>query len=301
MGDELVALARACRLKVKSFYLRIIASLIHRFLIAPFSPNARISRTSSRRSPEIYFCQGSLNPHEARQIRSRSKSVGATLNDALLAACFRTVQEWNDAHQKPSRKISIMVPVDIGSASPSPVTANQVSFISVSTTRQERSDPEELLRKVMQRTSHMLKSGIAFSIVYAVHLCTPLSPRIQKSVAQFLIATRIYLDSIVLTNLGLIWPKVIAMVEGGNVGNASITSVVVLPPVVSPMGISLCTGTYRDHLYVALAYKTAGFSKAEARTFLNLYLHELRSYQRTPEGLLMPEVRYRDSRDTIPA
>ena len=43
--------------------------------------------------------------------------------------------------------------------------------------------------------------------------------------------------------------------------------------------------------YVALAYKTRQFSKAEARTFLNLYLHELRSYQRTPEGLLVPEVR----------
>jgi hypothetical protein len=60
-------------------------------------------------------------------------------------------------------------------------------------------------------------------------------------------------------------------------------------------------GTYHDHLHIALEYKTRQFSKAEARTFLNLYLHELRGYQRTPKGLLMPEVRYRDTRKTVPA
>jgi NRPS condensation-like uncharacterized protein len=299
-GDELLALAQACRLKVKHFYIKMIASLAHRFLLAPLSPNARVCHTSSRRSAEIHFCQGSLNPHELRQIRSRSRSTGATVNDILLAACFRTIEQWNAAHGKPSRKISIMVPVSISNPMSSPVTANQVSFVSVSTTQKERAEPEELLRRVMQKTSHMLANGIAFSIVYAVYSCATLSPRIAKSVAQFLMATRIYLDSVLLTNLGLIWPAGTTPSEEGKMGNAKINSVVVLPPVVSPMGISLCTGTYHDHLYVALAYKTAGFSKAEARTFLNLYLHELRSYQRTPEGLLIPEVRYRDTRDTVP-
>jgi NRPS condensation-like uncharacterized protein len=298
--DELVALAQACRLKVKHFYLRMIASLAHRFLLAPLSPNARICRTSSRRSAEMHFYQGSLNPHELGQIKSRSKSVGATVNDILLAAGFRTVEQWNSAHGKPSRKISIMVPVSIGNPMSSPVIANQVSFISVSTTQKERSDPEELLREVRQRTSHMLKNGIAFSIVYAVSFCTRLSPRIPKFVAGFLMATRIYLDSILLTNLGLIWPEGATSREGGKMGSAKITSVIGLAPVVSPMGISLCPGTYRDHLYIALTYKTASFSKAEARTFLNLYLHELRGYQRTPEGLLIPEVRQREPRVTAP-
>ena len=298
-GDELVALAQAWRLRVRHFYLRMVASLAHRFLLAPLSPNARICRTRSRPSAEVHFCQGSLNPHEVGQIRSRSKAVGATLNDALLAVCFRTVEQWNDAHGQPSRKISIMVPVDISSPSPSPVTANQASIISVSTTRKERTDPDELLRKVSQKRSHMVKNGIAFSVVYAAYFCSLLPPRMHTVMARFLMATQIYLDSILLTNLGLIWPRGTATVQGDNVGNARITSVVVLPPVVSPMGISLCTGTYRDHLHIALEYKTAGFSKAEARTFLNLYLHELRSYQRTPEGLLMPEVRYRDTRDAV--
>jgi len=298
-GDELIALAQACRLKVKHFYLRMIASLAHRFLLAPLSPNARICRTSSRRSAEIDFCQGSLNPHEVGQIKSRSKSVGATVNDILLAACFRTVEQWNNVHRKSSRKMSIMVPVSIGNPMSSPVITNQVSFISVSTTRKERSDPEELIRKLRQRTAHMLKNGTAFSIVYAVYFCC-LSPLVAKAVARFLLATQVYLDSILLTNLGLIWPAGTTQREGDNLGTAKITSVVGLAPVVSPMGISLCPGTYHDHLHVGLTYKTRQFSKAEAMTFLNLYLHELRSYQRTPEALLIPEVRQREPRVTAP-
>jgi len=146
----------------------------------------------------------------------------------------------------------------------------------------------------------MLKNGIAFSIVYAVSFCTVLSPLVARSVAKFLMVTQIYLDSILLTNLGLIWPAGTNPGERDKMGTAKITSVIGLASVVSPMGISLCMGTYDDHLYVGLTYKTRQFSKAEARTFLNLYLHELRSYQRTPEGLLIPEVRYRDTRDTVP-
>jgi hypothetical protein len=145
----------------------------------------------------------------------------------------------------------------------------------------------------------MLKNGPAFSSVYAVYFCC-LSPLVAKAVARFLLATQIYLDSILLTNLGLIWPAGTTQREGDNLGNARITSVVGLPPVISPMGISLWVGTYHDHLHIALEYKTRQFSKAEARTFLNLYLHELRSYQRTPEGLLIPEVRQREPRVTAP-
>jgi len=57
-GDELVALAQACRLRVRHFYLKMVASLANRFLLAPLSPNVRICRTRSRPSAEVHFCQG---------------------------------------------------------------------------------------------------------------------------------------------------------------------------------------------------------------------------------------------------
>jgi NRPS condensation-like uncharacterized protein len=300
-GDELVALAQASGRGVKHFHLKMAASLAHRFLIAPFSPNARIYRTTSKPSAEICFCQGSLNPRELRQIRSKSKSVGVKVNDILLAACFRTIDQWNRGYGKPSRKISIMVPVDVSGARSSPVLTNEVSFISVPTTPKERCDPEELVRRVGRRTSHMLRNGVAFYMVYAAYFCTRLPPMIPKTVARFVMATQVYLDTILLTNLGLIWPKEATSMEGVSVGSARIAGVVVIPPVVSPMGISLSAGTYHDCLHVALAYKTSHFSQAQARRFLGLYLQKLRSYQGTPEAVPVPEARHRDAREPVPA
>ena len=299
--DELVALARASRPGMSHFYLRMMTSLCHRFAIAPFSPNARISRRCSRSSPATCFCRGTLNPHELRQIRSTAKTAGATLNDALLAAGFRTIDRWNSVHGKHSGKISIMVPVDVGRATSTATRGNRVSFISVSTVRRERTDLQELLGRVHQKTSNMLRNGTAFSIVYAVYLCCRFSPQVAKAVARFLLATRVYLDSILVTNLGAIQPGGSASMEARKMGDATITSVVVLPPVVSPMGMSVSAATYNDHLHVALAYKTLHFSHTEARLFLNLLLHELRSYQRTAEGVLVPSVTERTTRETAPA
>jgi len=300
-ADELVALAQASRPGISHFRLRMMAGLCYRFVVAPFSPNGRTCRATSSPSPAIYFCQGTLNPYELRQIRSRAKAAGAKVNDVLLAAGFRTIEQWNAVHGKPSRKISIMVPVDVGRATSSPTEGNRVSFITVSTARRERADLEDLLRRVHQRTSHMLRNGMAFSIVYAVYFCCRFPPQVSKAVARFLLATRIYLDSILVTNVGVIWPEGSAPVEAGRMGNARITSVVVMPPVVSPMGVSLSAGTYNGYLHVALAYKTSHFSHTEARLLLNLFLHEMRSYQRTAEGVLAPSVTKRATRETVSA
>jgi NRPS condensation-like uncharacterized protein len=297
--DELRALAHASRPGISHFYLKMMASLCHRFVIAPFSSNTRICHATSSPSPAVYFCQGTLTPHELNRIRSRSKAAGATVNDVLLAAGFRTVDRWNAVHGRTSRKISIMAPVDVGRATSSPGRGNRVSFISVSTAHRERADLEELLRTVHLRTSHMLRNGTAFSIVYAVHFCCRFPPMVPKTVARFLLSTRVYLDSILVTNLGVIWPAASSPVEAGKMGNAGITSVVVLPPVVSAMGIGLSASTYNSHLHVALTYRTSHFSHAEARLLLNLFLHEVRSYQRTPEGALAPEVRYHEERETV--
>jgi NRPS condensation-like uncharacterized protein len=301
-GDELVALARDRRLRTTHFRVKMISSLCHRFAIAPLSPHGRVCRAAARPAPELYLCQAALKPHELRQIRSKAKSIGATVNDVLLAACFKTMDQWNDVHGRPNGKMAIMVPVDLGQAMPCAGVENRVSFISVSTTSRERCHPDELLRTVSKKTSHLLRNGIEFSIVYAVHYCCRLPTPVPRAVARFLLATRLYLDSILVTNVGLIWPEGIGPGKGGaRIGGAAIASVVVIPPVVSPMGISLSAGTYNGHLHVALTYKTSQLSYAQARLFLNLYLHEMRSYRRTAEGVLAPQVTERPTRETAQA
>jgi len=120
--------------------------------------------------------------------------------------------------------------------------------------------------------------------------------------ARFLLTTRLYLDSILLTNLGCIRLAGTASPNrSAHLGDAIIAGIVVVPPVVSPMGTSLSAGTYNEHLHVALTYKTSQFSHAHARLLLNLYLHELRSYHGTVEGVLAPQMTERRTREIAQA
>ena len=147
----------------------------------------------------------------------------------------------------------------------------------------------------------MLRNGTAFSMVYAACFCTRLPQPITKTIARLMMTTRIYLDTVLLTNLGQIWPEEAASVGGVKIGSARIAGAVVIPPVASAMGISLSADTYRARLQVALAYKTSHFTEAQAKRFLGLYLRELRSYQGTPKAVPVPEARYRGTRERVPA
>jgi NRPS condensation-like uncharacterized protein len=300
-GDDLVAEARGRRPKVEHFYLRIATSMVRRFVIGPFTPPTRLYRNKSEPAPAIGICHGHLNEYELKQIKSRARSVGASVNDVLVAACFRAVEEWNSAHGKSSRRIRVMIPVDLSGGKRSPVGTNQASFLSLSTTKGERLEPEKLLDRVRQRTSQMLREGTAFDVVYATHFCTHLPPIVPKAVARFLIATQIYLDTILLTNIGVSLKREVTSTKGAMLGSTAVSSFMATAPVVGPMGVSLCANVYNDRLYIAMSYKTSQFSEAQAKTFLNLYFHEVRAYQRTPEGLLAPEVKYREAPEKIPA
>jgi NRPS condensation-like uncharacterized protein len=283
-SDELMALARSCRRRVGHFNVRITAWLAHRFLVAPLLPRARICRRTSKPSPRISLCQGRLDAAELRQVRSGARSVGVTLNDVLLAACFRTVERWNRDHGRASGKISIMVPVDIGGVRASPGPANQVSYISVPTTRKERSDPAELARRVGRKTSRMLENGMAFTMVYAAYLCTRVPPRVSRCIAWLAMSTRVGLDTVLLTNVGRVWPRDGAATERFRIGGGRVTGVAVIPPVASPMGLSLSTAISGGLLHVTLAYKCSHLSAEQARAFLGSYLEQLRDYQALPEA-----------------
>lgn len=298
-GDEVLELAQARRLTVNHFYLKMIASLLRWFFLAPFSPPARIFHGRLNRSAESCFCEGSLSPSELRQIQYKAKSVGASLNDILLAACFRAIERWNKSHGKCTRKVSIMVPVDIGGDMSPSIISNQVSYISVSTTRKERADPEKLLRAVKHKTSHLLNNGIAFSIIYLLSFWTRFPPLVPRVIAKLIWITRIYVDTVVLTNLGLVWPRGIASAEETRIGDARVTDVTALPPIASPMGMGLGTCIYNKHLTVALVYKVSHFTKEQAKMFLDMYLAEIRSYQPGLEVASKAKVRYRERAEAL--
>jgi len=279
-GDELLEFAHSQRSKVGHYYRKMISSLFYRFVVAAFLPPTRVFHDKRGQWEGIHFRSENITSPEFEKIQSKSKSVGVTLNDIFLAACFRTVEKWNRLHGKISRRIRIMVPVNIAPETSQGMVSNQVSFVSLSTKPEDRTDPAELLIRVSRNMAHMRKNGIAFSMVYFLYFCSRFPLAVMKAIARFFMITRTYVDTTVLSNLGVIWSAASGVErEETKMGGAEITTVECVVPAVTPMGMSICVNTYNENLNVCLIYRTSFFSDEKAQQFLDLYVEEIRNYQ----------------------
>jgi NRPS condensation-like uncharacterized protein len=283
-GDELMELARSERPGRKHFYRQMVSHLLHFVFIYPLSHPTKIFHNRSGSSEAISFCSGKLGPAEFQQMKSKANSVGGTVNDILAAACFISIEKWNAMHGKKSRKISAMVPVDIGPGERQHIASNQISYVPVSSMPKDRSDSTKLLRSVRGKTAHVLREarGKTFSIVCFAYFYSRLPLPIMSALGKFILFP-LYADSILLTNVGII--------RLGNDGEGEMekgrSRIVDLTPVafvLKPMGMSVVISTYNNDLGIHLTYRTSYFSKEEAAQFLDLYLDETRDYQVSPEA-----------------
>ena len=274
-GDEIFQFARSQRSSVEHYYKRIISDLLHRFFIAPFHPPTRIFHDKSGRSERLGSCNGSIDPAEFGEIRSKAKAARITVNDVLLAACFRVIDRWNSLHGQDTKSIRIMAPVFIGPKGPKKVVSNQVIWVSVPTMPEDRADPMKLVHKIRADIASMVKNGIPYSLVYFFYFGSRFPLAVMRGICRFFMITQIYVDTTFVSNLGVIWPE-----EWGDlrVGSAKVASMETVPPVATPMGLALGTYTYSGRLHVCLGYKTGRFSREKAESFLNSYLDEIRNY-----------------------
>ncbi len=278
--DELLKFAHSQRSKVGRYYRKMISSLFHRFVIAALSPPTRVFHDKSGQSRELHFCFKIIRPKEFGQIQSKARSAGVELNDIFLAACYRAVEKWNSMHGKTSKKIRVMAPVNISPKGFRYVVSNQASWFSLPTTPKDRADRTELLRKVRANTIDETMNRIAFSLVYFFYFCSRFPLFVMRGMCRFLIITRTYVDTILITNVGVIWPKPGSEEPAvRNIGNAKILNVTGSAPVVTPMGLSIAAGTYNKNLNFSLTYRPALFSEGKAQMFLDLYVEEIKQYQ----------------------
>jgi len=279
-GDELLEFAHSQRSKVQHYYRKMIYSLFHRFVIAALPPPTRVFHDKSGHSEELGFCFRVIGPREFEQIQSKARSAGVELNHIFLAACYRAVEKWNSMHGKASNKIRIMAPVNISPKGFRYVVSNQASWFSLPTTPKDRADPAELLQKVRADTIDATRNRIAFSLVYFFYFCSRFPLWVMKGMCRFLMITRTYVDSILFTNVGFIWPKLGSEEPAvRNIGNAKILNVTGSAPTVTPMGLGIASGTYNRNLNLSLSYRAALFSEEKARTFLDLYVDEIKNVQ----------------------
>ncbi len=279
-GDELLEFAHSQRSKVDHYYRKMISSLFHRFVIAAIPPPTRVFHDKSGQSRELHFCFKIISPREFGQIQSKARVAGVELNHIFLAACYRVVEKWNSMHGKASKKIRIMAPVNISPKGFRYVVSNQASWFSLPTTPKDRVDPAKLLRKVRANTINATSNRIAFSLVYFFYFCSRFPLFVMRGMCRFLMITRTYVDTILITNVGFIWPKLGSEEPAvRNIGNAKILNVTGSAPVVTPMGLSIAAGIYNKNLNFSLTYRPALFSEEKAKMFLDLYIEEIKQYQ----------------------
>jgi NRPS condensation-like uncharacterized protein len=269
----------------------MLTYLFYYFLIHPFSHPSRIFHDGFERSEGINFCSGKINATELQQMKSKSRSVKGTINDILIAACFRTIEKWNRRHGKGSKKISIMMPINIGPKELQHIASNQISFLSLSSVPKDRADAERLLRKVVTRTAStinhnglaVMRGGDAFSIVYFAHFLSRLPLAMMRAALKFILFP-LHGDTILLTSLGTIrpWGARQKEIKGDSFKIVDITPVA---QVFDFMGMSLCISNYNNHLTICLSYKTSHFSKEKAEEFLDSYLEEIKNYRVCPEAV----------------
>jgi NRPS condensation-like uncharacterized protein len=279
-GDELLEFAHSQRSKVGHYYKKMLYSLFHRFVIAAVPPPTRVFHDKSGHSKELGFCFRVISAREFEEIQSKAMSVGVELNHIFLAACYRTVEKWNSMHGKASNKIRMMAPVNISPKGFRYVVSNQASWFSLPTTPKDRADPAKLLRKVKSDTIDATRNRTAFSLVYFFYFCSRFPLWVMKGMCHFLMITRTYVDSILFTNVGFIWPKLGSEEPAvRKIGNAKILNVTGSAPTVTPMGLGIASGTYNRNLNFSLSYRTALFSEDKAQMFLDLYVDEIKNYQ----------------------
>ncbi len=274
-GDELMALARSERRRTPRFRRQMLYYMFRFLFVTPFHRSARIYNHGRKPSAMIDFCTGRVKPEAFQEMKSRSKPLGATANDVLMAAAFRAIDGWNELHGKVSGKLSLMVPVSVADEERQNLAANLVSFISVCTYSKDRNHPTRLLHKVSRESAYALKHsrGSTFAYIYFTYVLSRFPLAVMRAFARR-IKFPIYADTVLHSNLGVVRLGVDDRPKGYRIMDFT-----AVPPVVDVMGMFLCISTYADTLGVCLAYNTGCFSKAEAQSFLGLYLEELENYR----------------------
>ena len=173
-----------------------------------------------------------------------------------------------------------MAPVNISPKGFRYVVSNQASWFSLPTTLRDRTDSAKLLRQLRANTIDATMNRIAFSLVYFFYFCSRFPLFVMRGMCRFLMSTRTYVDTILITNVGFVWPKPGSEEPAvRNIGNAKILNVTGSAPVVTPMGLSIAAGIYNKNLNFSLTYRPALFSEEKAKMFLDLYVEEIKRYQ----------------------
>ncbi len=210
------------------------------------------------------FCSATITPAEFLELKAKSNSVGGTVNDILMAICFRSIDQWNSQHGKRSRKISLLIPVDVGTPDLNGIISNQISYISFSTFPKDRVDSTKLLKKHRCQEDPDAQRelrGNTYSIIYFASILRRLPLSLMRLGSKYILFP-LYADTVICTN-----PGIVKINDCGEApiehGNFKVMGFEAIPFVLTCMGMNICVATSESGFGIYIAYDAGMFSKAE--------------------------------------
>ncbi len=193
-----------------------------------------------------------------------------TANDLLLAALTLAVAGWNEEHDVPCGRVSILMPVNLRPREwRTDVVTNFVLETRVSIDPGERSDPTALLEAVAAETGR-IKEGESEALMELLTRSSRLPLWAKQPLSTVLWATGSRLvDTAVLSNLG-------SLGEPPSFGpECETTEVWFSPPARMPSGLAMGVATLGERTHLSFRYRHPLWDGAAAARFADRYVEAL--------------------------
>ena len=227
-------------------------------------PTAELAVDGGTEKPGYAFHHVSLSPETTTAL---GDVEGATVNDVLLAALHLAAAGWNDDHAEPSRRIGVMMPVNLRPKDWWEEMAGNFSLnVRTATTAAQRESPAATLRAIVEQ-SERVKAGAGAALIEVVGALPAVPVWAKQSLAPRLwFSGDRLVDTVLLSNLGKVdEPPSFAPDAGAT------TEMWFSAPCRMPLGLSVGAVTTGGRLHIAYRYRHPQFDADAVARFAKRY------------------------------
>lgn len=167
-------------------------------------PPSRIAAVGAGDRDGFGFVFRTLDLGEATTPQLARRPPGTTVNDVLLAALHVTVQAWNSQHDAPTRRVGVMMPVNVRPADRLwDVVSNLTSNVTVSTAPDDRVDLATATAAVARQTCQTRRNIRAYGLYDLLDAIRKAPAPVKRAVPRLVRLTGDrFVDTAMLSNLG---------------------------------------------------------------------------------------------------
>ena len=241
-------------------------ALVRHALLRQAAPVARLARDGGNPRPAYGFAFLSLSSAETAALAKR-RTGGTTVNDVLLAALAVAITRWNQQHDRPARRVSITMPVNLRPQLwRTEVVANFASFATVSLAAHEHESLAHAIEATRRSTHAIKRDDLSGTVVDLLAVPALLSIAAKRCLQDLIpVGGDAVVDTASLSNLGVLD----ALPSLGDAG--SVRGMWFSPPGQMPLGASFGVLTVGGRLQLTLRYRHAQFDEDAAQAFLDIY------------------------------